>query len=53
MVVKKIKTDVNQTTLRVDDLEQRIVDRDYLENQLEPLKTDLNLILKVLLERGK
>jgi hypothetical protein len=35
---------------RIDKLESKIVDRRYLENQLAPIRKDLNIILKHLLE---
>lgn len=38
---------------RIDKLESKLVDREYLENQLAPIRQDLNIILKHLLEQKK
>ena len=35
---------------RIDKLESKFVDRAYLESQLVPIRTDLKIILKHLLE---
>ena len=38
---------------RIDKLESKLVDREYLETQLAPIRQDLNIILKHLLEQKK
>ncbi len=38
---------------RIDKLEAKQVDRIYLETQLAPIRTDLNIILQHLLETKK
>lgn len=45
-IIKKLHTRMD----RIEDMEKNIVDRKYLETQLAPIRTDLNLILSHLLE---
>ena len=52
-VVRNVKTDIHRTTERVDSIESKIVDRDYLESQLMPIRADVQLIKKILLEERR
>ena len=50
-VVKNIRGDARDAHKRLDDLEKRIVSPEQLENTLLPIRADLQLILKHLLEK--
>ena len=49
-VVRRLFKSVDQAHARITTLEKSLVDRPYLESQLAPIRTDLNLILSHLLE---
>ena len=52
-VFKRMFKSIDIAHDRIDKLESKLVDRVYLENQLSPIRQDLNLILKHLLEQKK
>jgi hypothetical protein len=52
-VVKRLHSSVDKSNARISILEKSLVDRPYLESQLSPIRTDLNLILSHLLEHRK
>lgn len=49
-IVKRLFKSVDKAHARITTLEKSIVDRQYLESQLAPIRQDLNLILSHLLE---
>ena len=52
-VVKNVKMDIRHTTERVNAIESKILDREYLESQLMPIRADVQLIKKILLEERR
>jgi|TARA_R110000823_G_scaffold215843_1_gene345412 hypothetical protein len=52
-ISKRLFNSIDIAHSRIDKLESKIVDREYLENQLAPIRQDLNLILKHLLYNQK
>ena len=52
-VFKRMFKSIDIAHDRIDKLESKLVDREYLENQLAPIRQDLNIILKHLLEQKK
>ena len=50
-IVKRLHSSVDKAHSRIAVLEKNLVDRAYLESQLTPIRQDLNLILKHLLEK--
>ena len=52
-VIRNVKMDIHHTTERVDSIESKTVDRDYLEAQLMPIRADVQLIKKILLEERR
>jgi hypothetical protein len=52
-VVRRLFKSVDKAHARITTLEKNIVDRPFLESQLAPIRTDLNLILSHLLEHRK
>lgn len=52
-ICKRLFNRVDQAHTRIDSLESKLVDREFLQTQIEPLQADIQLILKVLLERKK
>ena len=51
--VRRLFRSVDKAHARITTLEKNIVDRPFLESQLSPIRTDLNLILSHLLEHRK
>ena len=52
-VFKRMFKSIDIAHERIDKLESNIVDRQYLENQLSPIRHDLGIILQHLLESKK
>jgi hypothetical protein len=52
-IIKTIRSDTTSAHKRIDDMERRIITKENLESALSPLRNDVNLILKTLLERKK
>ena len=50
-IIKRLFSSVDKAHARINILEKNLVDRPYLESQLAPIRQDLNLILKHLLEK--
>ncbi len=50
-VIRRLFRNVDKAHARITTLEKSLVDRPYLESQLAPIRQDLNLILKHLLEK--
>jgi hypothetical protein len=50
-IIKKLHRSVDKAHDRINALEKNLIDRAYLESQLTPIRQDLNLILKHLLEK--
>ena len=50
---KRLFKSIDIAHSRIDKLESKIVDREYLETQLAPIRQDLNIILKHLLYNQK
>ena len=50
-IVKRLFRSVDKAHSRINALERNLVDRPYLESQLAPMRADINLILKTLLEK--
>ena len=50
-VCRRLFRNVDIAQARITTLEKSLVDRPYLESQLAPIRQDLNLILKHLLEK--
>ena len=50
-MAKRLFTTVDNCNNRIDKLEKNLVDRRFLESQIDPIRSDLNLILKHLLEK--
>jgi len=49
-IIRRLFRSVDKAHARIIILEKTLVDRTYLESQLAPIRSDLNLILKHLLE---
>jgi hypothetical protein len=52
-IIKTVRSDTTSAHKRIDDMERRIITKENLESALSPLRNDVNLILKTLLERKK
>jgi hypothetical protein len=50
-LAKRMFTSVDNANKRIDKLEGKLVDRQFLESQIDPIRSDLNIILKHLLEK--
>ena len=50
-MAKRLFTTVDNCNNRIDKLEKNLVDRRFLESQIDPIRSDLNIILKHLLEK--
>ena len=50
-LAKRMFVTVDNANKRIDKLERKIVDRQFLESQIDPIREDLNIILKHLLEK--
>ena len=50
-IIRRLFRSVDKAHARINVLEKNLVDRPYLESQLAPIRQDLNLILKHLLEK--
>ena len=53
LISKRLFKRVDDAHERIDLMEKNIVDRHFLENQLGPIRSDINLILKTLLRKDK
>ena len=49
-IVSRLFKSVDKAHDRITTLEKSLVDRDYLENQLAPIRKDLNIITSHLLD---
>ena len=49
-IVNRLFRSVDKAHARIATLEKSLVDRPYLESQMAPIRSDLNLILSHLLE---
>ena len=52
-IIKTIRSDTTSAHKRIDDMERRIITKENLESALSPLRNEVNLILKTLLDRKK
>ena len=52
-ICKRLFNRVDQAHTRIDSLESKLVDREYLQTQIEPIQDNIQLILEVLLQRKK
>ena len=50
-IIRRLFRSVDKAHARISVLEKNLVDRAYLESQLTPIRQDVNLILKHLLEK--
>ena len=50
-IFKRLFKSIDIAHERIDKLESQNVDREYLETQLAPIRQDLNIIMKHLLDR--
>tara|TARA_R110000824_G_scaffold1439_1_gene7204 strand:+ start:536 stop:754 length:219 start_codon:yes stop_codon:yes gene_type:complete len=50
-LAKRMFASVDNANKRIDKLEGKLVDRQFLESQIDPIRSDLNIILKHLLEK--
>ena len=50
-LAKRLFASVDRANKRIDKLESKIVDRQFLESQIDHIRSDLNIILKHLLEK--
>jgi len=50
-IIRRLFRSVDKAHSRINVLEKNLVDRPYLESQLAPIRQDVNLILKALLEK--
>ena len=50
-IIRRLFRSVDKAHARISVLEKNLVDRAHLESQLTPIRQDLNLILKHLLEK--
>tara|TARA_R110000765_G_scaffold113557_1_gene205914 strand:- start:217 stop:435 length:219 start_codon:yes stop_codon:yes gene_type:complete len=50
-IIRRLFRSVDKAHSRLNDLEKGLVSRPFLESQLAPIRQDLNLILKHLLEK--
>jgi hypothetical protein len=48
-MAKRIFSTVDSQNKRIDKLERKIIDQQFLESQIAPIRSDLNIILKHLL----
>ena len=51
LLAKRMFASVDNANKRIDKLEGKLVDRQFLESQIDPIRSDLNIILKHLLEK--
>jgi len=51
-IIRRLFNRVDEAHERIDRLDS-LVDREYLENQLRPIRGEVSLILKTLLETSK
>ena len=52
-IVTRLFKSVDLAHRRIDRIESQVVDRSFLESQLAPIRTDLNMIMKHLLSENK
>ena len=52
-IIRRLFRSVDKAHSRINFLEKELVTRPYLESQLAPIRQDVNLILKHLLEKKK
>jgi hypothetical protein len=52
-IIRRLHKSTDKAHARISTLEKSLVDRPFLESQLAPIRTDLNLILSHLLEHRK
>ena len=52
-VIKTVKSDIKSAHKCIDDMERRIITKENLKSALSPLRNEVNLILKTLLDRKK
>ena len=52
-IFKRLFKSIDIAHERIDKLESQNVDREYLETQLAPIRQDLNIIMKHLLDSRK
>ena len=52
-VIKTVRSNTTSAYKRIDDMERRTITKENLESPLSPLRNDVNLILKSLLDRKK
>lgn len=50
-IIRKLFRDVDKAHARLNELERGLVTRPFLESQLAPIRQDVNLILKALIEK--
>jgi len=50
-IILRLYKSTDKAHSRIAILEKSLVDRSYLESQLAPIRADINLILKTLLEK--
>ena len=50
-IIRRLFRSVDKAHARINVLEKNLVDRPFLDSQLTPIRQDLNLILKHLLEK--
>ena len=50
-IIRRLFRSVDKAHARISVLEKNLVDRNHLESQLTPIRQDVNLILKHLLEK--
>lgn len=50
-IIRRLFRSVDKAHARISALEKNLVDRAHLESQLTPIRQDVNLILKHLLEK--
>ena len=52
-MARRIFSTVDSQNKRIDKLESKIIDQQFLESQIAPIRSDLNIILKHLLANKK
>ena len=52
-VFTRLFRSIDQAHSRIDRIEAKMVDRNFLESQLVPIRNDLNLIVKHLLNKNE
>ena len=52
-ILTRLFKSVDLAHRRIDRIESQVVDRSFLESQLAPIRTDLNMIMKHLLSENK